>query len=190
LILDEIPHCLGRTGRMFTCEHYGIVPDMLVIGKGLGGGIFPFAALIARDTLDVMPDRALGHYTHEKNPVACAAALATIEILEDGILDHVRVLGDYTLQRLADLKARHRIVKDVRGLGLFLGVELQEASPQLSAAEAAEQVMYRSLEKGLNFKVTNGTVLTLTPALTIQRAEMDQALDILESAIAECESAA
>ncbi len=78
----------------------------------------------------------------------------------------------------------------MRGLGLFLGVELQEASPQLSAAEAAEQVMYRSLEKGLNFKVTNGTVLTLTPALTIQRAEMDQALDILESAIAECESAA
>jgi 4-aminobutyrate aminotransferase len=68
-------------------------------------------------------------------------------------------------------------------------VELQDASPHLSAAEAAEQVMYRSLEKGLNFKVTNGTVLTLTPALTIQRDEMDQALDILESAIAKCESA-
>lgn len=187
LILDEIPHCLGRTGRMFTCEHYGIVPDILVIGKGLGGGIFPLAALIARDTLDIAPDRALGHYTHEKNPVACAAALATLEVLEDGMLDHVRTLGDYTLRRLEDLKARHRIVKDVRGLGLILGVELQDVSPSLGAAEAAEQVMYRSLERGLNFKVTNGTVLTLTPALTIQSGEMDEAIDILDSVIKEVE---
>ena len=77
LILDEVPHCLGRTGRMFTFEHYGIVPDMVVIGKGLGGGIFPLAALIAREGLNqAMPEKALGHYTHEKNPVACAAALA------------------------------------------------------------------------------------------------------------------
>lgn len=185
LILDEIPHCLGRTGRMFTCEHYGIVPDMLVIGKGLGGGIFPFAALIARDTLDVMPDRALGHYTHEKNPVACAAALATIGLLEDGILDHVRSLSEYTLKRLLEMKGRHRIIKDVRGLGLMLGVELQDMSPGMKATAAAEQVMYRSLEMGLNFKVTNGTVLTLTPALTIEQGEMDQALAILDSAIGE-----
>src|SRR3954469_737147 len=68
LILDEIPHCLGRTGKMFTVEHYGILPDMLVIGKGLGGGIFPLAALIARDDLNVGGEKALGHYTHEKNP--------------------------------------------------------------------------------------------------------------------------
>lgn len=187
LILDEIPHCLGRTGRMFTCENYGIVPDILVIGKGLGGGIFPLAAMLARDTLDIAPDRALGHYTHEKNPVACAAALATLEVLEDGMLDHVRTLGEYTLRRLEELKARHRIVKDVRGLGLFLGIELQDVSPNLTAAEAAEQVMYRSLEKGLNFKVTNGTVLTLTPALTIQSSEMDEAIDILDSVIKEVE---
>ena len=68
LILDEIPQCLGRTGKMFACEHFDIVPDMLVIGKGLGGGIMPFAAMIAREELNVMADRALGHYTHEKNP--------------------------------------------------------------------------------------------------------------------------
>jgi 4-aminobutyrate aminotransferase len=187
LILDEIPHCLGRTGRMFTCEHYGIVPDMLVIGKGLGGGIFPFAALIARENLDIASDRALGHYTHEKNPVACAAALATIQILEDGVLDHVRQLGEYTLHRLHELKSRHRIIKDVRGLGLFFGVELQDSPTSLSAAEAAETVMYRCLEQGLNFKVTNGTVLTLTPPLVIQQEEMDRALQILDSAISECD---
>ena len=82
LILDEIPHCMGRTGRMFTCEHYEIEPDMLVIGKSLGGGIFPLAALIAGEGLDIAADRAIGHYTHEKNPVACAAALAAIEYLQ------------------------------------------------------------------------------------------------------------
>mgnify|MGYP001816372597 FL=1 len=81
LIFDEIPHALGRTGRMFTFENFGVVPDMVVIGKGLGGGVFPLAALIARESLDVAGEKALGHYTHEKSPVGCAAALATLEYL-------------------------------------------------------------------------------------------------------------
>jgi 4-aminobutyrate aminotransferase len=82
LILDEIPICLGRTGRMFAFEHYGIVPDMVVLGKGLGGAVFPMAALIARSDLDVAADRALGHYTHEKSSVGAAAAIATLEVIE------------------------------------------------------------------------------------------------------------
>ena len=83
LILDEVPIALGRTGTMFAFEHYGIVPDMVVLGKGLGGAVFPMAALIARRDLDVAADRALGHYTHEKSSVGCAAALATLEVIED-----------------------------------------------------------------------------------------------------------
>ncbi|NWG14475.1 MAG: aspartate aminotransferase family protein, partial [Acidobacteria bacterium] len=99
LILDEIPVCLGRTGRMFACEHYGIVPDMLVIGKGLGGGIFPLAALLAREGLDIAPDRALGHYTHEKNPVACAAGLATLEVIErENLVQRAEALGKLALE--------------------------------------------------------------------------------------------
>nr|MBC8460480.1 aspartate aminotransferase family protein [Deltaproteobacteria bacterium] len=82
LIFDEIPHALGRTGKMFTFENFDVLPDMVVIGKGLGGGVFPLAALIAREGLNVAGDRALGHYTHEKSPVGCAAALATIEYIE------------------------------------------------------------------------------------------------------------
>src|SRR5262249_54372591 len=74
LILDEIPICLGRTGTIYAFEHYGIVPDMVVIGKGLGGAVFPLAAVIARPELDVAADRAMGHYTHEKSSVGCAAA--------------------------------------------------------------------------------------------------------------------
>jgi len=125
LILDEVPHALGRTGRFFTVEHFGIVPDMLVIGKGLGGGIMPLAALIARDGLNVAADRALGHFTHEKNPVACAAGLATIaEIEERGLVRQAGRVGAWALDELRLMQARHPLVGDVRGLGLLMGVEL------------------------------------------------------------------
>lgn len=187
LILDEIPHCLGRTGKMFTCEHYGIVPDMLVIGKGLGGGIFPLAALIARGDLDVAPDRALGHYTHEKNPVACAAALAAIEYLEEeGLVERARNLSDYALQRMQDMMVNHEIIGDVRGLGLLMGMELvKDRATKERAVDEAEQMMYNALSKGLNFKLTMGNIVTLTPALTITQEEMSRALSIIEECLTE-----
>lgn len=192
LILDEIPHALGRTGKMFTCEHYNIVPDMLVIGKGLGGGIFPLAALLAREDLDVMKDRALGHYTHEKNPVACAAALAAIEYIEENaLLDHARQVGEHALGRMRAMMVERRLIGEVRGLGLLLGMELvRDRKTRERAAAEAEQVMYGALRRGLSFKVTMGNMLTLTPPLTITRGEMDRALDILSECLAEVERAA
>jgi 4-aminobutyrate aminotransferase len=181
LILDEIPTCLGRTGTLFAFEHYGIVPDIVCIGKGLGGGIFPLAALIAREGLDIMPNRALGHYTHEKNPVACAAGLATLDcILEENLLENTQRVGEHALERMRAMKDQHPIIKDIRGLGLLLGIELAED-------DHAEQVMYRALEKGLSFKITMGNILTLTPPLTITQQEMDNALDILDACFNEIE---
>jgi 4-aminobutyrate aminotransferase len=185
LILDEIPLCLGRTGKMFVVEHYEIEPDMLVIGKGLGGGIFPMAALLAREEFNLAQDRALGHYTHEKNPVAAAAALATLEYIErEHLLERVRQLGDYALDRLREMQRRHSIIGDIRGLGLLLGIELvKDRQTMERALVESEKVMYESLRLGLNFKVTMGNVLTLTPPLTITREELDLALNILERAI-------
>lgn len=181
LILDEIPHCLGRTGKMFTCEHYDIVPDMVVLGKGLGGGIFPLAALVVREELDVAPERALGHYTHEKNPVACAAALAAIEVIEsEGLLERARALGDAAMDRMRDMQQRHACVRDVRGLGLLLGMEL-DAGSDGESSDLAEQMMYAALQRGLSFKLSMGSVLTLTPPLTVSADEMSQAFDILDS---------
>ena len=180
LILDEIPHALGRTGKMFTVEHYGIVPDMLVIGKGLGGGIFPLAALFARESFDIAGAGALGHYTHEKNPVACAAALAAIEVVEEeNLLDRSEELGAYAIAQLNEMKRRHNIIGDVRGLGLMLGVEIVHDR----ANDLAEEIMYHALSKGLSFKLTMGNILLLVPALTITREEMDTALDILDVCI-------
>lgn len=183
LILDEIPTCLGRTGRMFACAHYGVVPDMLVIGKGLGGGVFPLAALIAREGLNVAGERALGHYTHEKNPVACAAALATIALLEEEVLAHAQAMGAYAIAQLRALAARHPIIGDVRGIGLMLGVELLHPGTRTRATEEAERVMYAALSRGLSFKLTMGNILTLTPALTITQAEFDEAIGILDASL-------
>jgi len=189
LILDEIPHCLGRTGKMFTCENFDVVPDMLVIGKGLGGGIFPLAALIAREDLDIASDIALGHYTHEKNPVACAAALATIECLEqEDLIANARNVGDHALNRLEAMMERHESIGAARGLGLLMGIELiKDHQTKEPAVDMAEQVMYSALEKGLSFKVTMGNIITLTPPLTITRDEMDKALDILDQCLSEAE---
>jgi 4-aminobutyrate aminotransferase len=185
LILDEIPHCLGRTGKMFTCEHFDVVPDMLVIGKGLGGGIFPLAALIAREDLDVAPEQALGHYTHEKNPVACAAALAALEYIEEQkLVENAKNVGEYALQRMRAMMDKYEIIGEARGLGLLMGMELvKDRATRAPARDEAEQVMYAALSKGLSFKVTMGNIITLTPPLTITRAEMDYALDILETCL-------
>jgi 4-aminobutyrate aminotransferase len=189
LILDEIPTALGRTGAMFACEHYGVIPDMLVLGKGLGGGIMPLAALTARKGLDVAADRALGHYTHEKSPVACAAALATIRYIEEhGLIVRARDLGRHALDRLRAMQARHRLIGDVRGMGLLLGVELvTDRATRVRATDAAEAVMYQALSRGLSFKVTMGNVLTLAPPLIITRAELDRALDIVDACLTDVE---
>jgi 4-aminobutyrate aminotransferase len=189
LILDEIPHCLGRTGKMFSCQHFDVVPDMLVIGKGLGGGIFPLAALMARKDLDIMPDRALGHYTHEKNPVACAAAIATIKCLEnENLLANAEKMGSYAMDRMQEMMNRHKMVGAVRGLGLLMGIELvKDRQTKEPAVEETERVMYNALSKGLNFKVTMGNIITMTPPLTITKQEIDRALDILDECLDEVE---
>ncbi len=187
LILDEVPICLGRTGRMFAFEHYGIVPDMVVLGKGLGGAIFPMAALIARRDLDIAPDRALGHYTHEKSSVGCAAALATLEVIEnERLLERSRELGARALERMREMKRRHRLVSDVRGIGLLLGVELARAG--VPAKREAEQVMYHCLAHGLSFKVGQGNVLTLSPPLVIEERDLERAMAILDAALTAVET--
>ena len=190
LIFDEIPHALGRTGKMFTFENFGVTPDIVVLGKGLGGGIMPFAGIIAREELDVAANRALGHYTHEKSPVASAAALATINYIEkNNLMNHARKLGQYALNRLNEMKQHHPLIGDVRGLGLFLGIELvKDQKTRERATDEAETVMYESLTKGLSFKLTMGNIITLTPALTITKDEMDQALAIIEESINQVET--
>ena len=189
LIFDEIPHALGRTGKMFTCENFGVTPDILVIGKGLGGGIFPLAAVLIKEELDIAGDRALGHYTHEKNPVACAAALATIEYIEDkNLAENAHRLGNFALDKMRTMMEEHPILGDVRGLGLLMGMELvRDRRTKERANDEAEALMYTALSRGLSFKLTMGNILTLTPPLTITQSELEQALQIIEDSLTEVE---
>jgi 4-aminobutyrate aminotransferase len=186
LIFDEIPTGLGKTGRMFASDHDGVTPDILVMGKALGGGILPIAAVLARPELDVGGDWAFGHYTHEKNPVTATAALTTIRIIEEeGLVANAAKIGAEALARLREMQTRWPQIGDVRGRGLLLGVELvTDRTTKTPAKELAEAVMYAALDRGLSFKTTMGNVLTLTPPLTITSEEMTRALDILDDAIA------
>lgn len=185
LIFDEIPTGLGKTGRFFAAEHDGAAPDIVVLGKALGGGVLPIAACIARADLDLAGDYAFGHYTHEKNPVTAAAALATLEVIErEQLVANAARVGAYALERLHDMKARHRLIGDVRGRGLLLGLDLvTDRDAKTPASEAAEQVLYAALARGLSFKTTMGNVLTLTPPLITTREQMGQALDILDQCL-------
>jgi 4-aminobutyrate aminotransferase len=186
LIVDEIPSCLGRTGAMFACEHFGVTPDILVIGKGLGGGIMPMAAMIARGDLDIAPQASLGHFTHEKSPVGAAAALATLDVIaEEGLVERARTLGAAHLDRLRDLVARHDFLTEARGIGLVFGIAVGGDN----AERRADAILYGALERGLSFKVGGGNVLTLCPPLTATTDELDRALSILDQACADTEPA-
>ena len=184
LIFDETAVCLGRTGRLFAFEHEEVAPDILILGKGLGGGILPLAAIVARMDLDIAPDKALGHYTHEKNPMACAAALATIEtIVEEGLVERSESLGELVLARLSEMKPASAVIGDVRGRGLLFGLDLVlDQNEKTPAVDLADRILYFCLEMGLSFKVSHGSFLTLTPPLTIAEDDLDHALNILETA--------
>jgi 4-aminobutyrate aminotransferase len=147
--------------------------------------VLPIAACVARAELNVAGAFAFGHYTHEKNPVSSAAALATLRVIErDGLVEHAARLGAHALERMHDLRDRHAIVGDVRGRGLLLGIELvRDRDTRERASDAAEAVLYGALSRGLSFKTTMGNVLTLTPPLVTTFAEMDRALDIIDECL-------
>ena len=188
LIFDEIPTGLGKSGKMFACEHDETVPDILVIGKALGGGIMPIAAVLAKPELDILGEYALGHYTHEKNPVSSKAALTTIQIIEEeGLVENAEKLGHHAIERLNLLKEKHPSIGDVRGRGLLFGVELVIDKDKKPAKDLAEEVFYRCLNKGLSFKISMGNVLTLTPPLILTKPQMDFAIDTISECLGNAE---
>ena len=161
---------------------------MVVIGKGLGGGVLPLAALLATEELnEVCATKALGHYTHEKNPVSCAAGLATIDfIFEHDLMNNASTLGEHCMERMRGMMERQPLIGDVRGIGLLMGIELVvDRGTKERAYDAAERVMYSALERGLSFKLTMGNIITLCPPLTVTAEEMDMAFEVLEECIIE-----
>ncbi len=181
LIFDEIGTCMGRTGTWHAFERYGIVPDAVVMGKALGAGLGPLAACAIRaDRVppDLTRDIALGHYTHEKNPLAATASLEAIKVIEDeGLLHRAEVFGAKSLAAMTDRLGKLPGVVAVRGVGMMFAVELKDEAH-------AERVMYACLRNGLSFKVSSGRVLTLVAPINLDESIMNWAIDLLASVLA------
>lgn len=186
LIIDDIPNGMGRSGEWFTYQAYDIEPDMLCIGKGLGGGLVPIAAMVTKDKYNTAEQISMGHYTHEKSPIGCAAALATMEAIEqDGLLDKAKADSQFMREKLLEMKAKYPVIGDVRGIGMLWGIELvTDHESKARAYDEAEAVLYQCLNNGVSFKVSQGNVIQLSPPLIITRAQLTEALAIFEEAIA------
>lgn len=187
LIIDDIPNGMGRSGEWFTHQAYDIEPDILCIGKGLGGGLVPIAAMITKDKYNTAEQISMGHYTHEKSPIGCAAALATIEAIEnENLLEKAKSDSQFMRDELLRMKEQYPLIGDVRGIGLLWGVELvTDKESKQRAYDEAEAVLYQCLSNGLSFKVSQGNVIQLSPPLIITRQQLKQALAIFEQAIAD-----
>ncbi|EMN7267786.1 TPA: aspartate aminotransferase family protein [Vibrio parahaemolyticus] len=186
LIIDDIPNGMGRSGEWFTYQAYDIEPDMLCIGKGLGGGLVPIAAMVTKDKYNTAEQISMGHYTHEKSPIGCAAALATMEAIEqEGLLDKTKADSQFMREKLFEMKAKYSVIGDVRGIGMLWGIELvTDHESKARAYDEAEAVLYQCLNNGVSFKVSQGNVIQLSPPLIITREQLTEALAIFEEAIA------
>jgi 4-aminobutyrate aminotransferase len=184
LVVDEIQSGFGRTGKMFACDHWGIEPDILCVAKGIASGM-PLGAMIARDEISTWGRSAHGS-TFGGNPVACAAALATIQIIQDGLVENAAAVGSYLKARLTALKSTHGVISDVRGLGLMIGIELgrQDAS-RVPDPQLRDQVMQKCFETGLLVLNCGESVLRFCPPLIVSRAEVDTAVGIFDAVLAE-----
>ena len=181
---DEIQSGMGRTGRMWACEHSGVVPDILVTAKGIASGM-PLGLTVARADIMNWPPGAHAS-TFGGNPVALAAALETIRLLEDKYIANADQMGRYILDRLQGWPAKHRNVGNVRGKGLMIGIELvkdqtsREPHPQLR-----QQVVERAFQQGLLVLGCGESTLRLMPPLIVEQHQADFALDVLERVIVE-----
>jgi len=177
LILDEVQVGMGRTGKMFAHEHFGIAPDIMTLAKALAGGA-PIGTMLAREEIAQAFVPGTHGSTFGGNPLVCAAALATVRtMLEDGILNRAEEMGDYLLGELEALRDKFpALVKEVRGIGLMIGMGL---------AVPGGDIVKRGHELGLLLNVTHDTVLRFVPPLTVSKAEVDEMIGILSGILAE-----
>lgn len=172
LIFDEVQTGMGRTGTLFAYEQLGVEPDIMTLAKGLGGGM-PIGACLAKDAVAAVFTAGTHASTFGGNPLACAAGLAVCRILIEGrVLEQARRMGDYLAKGLADFKDRHRAVRDVRGLGLLQGLEVEID---------AKAVVADCLTRGVLVNATSERVLRFVPPLIITQAEIDRVLETLSS---------
>ncbi|NVO00315.1 MAG: aminotransferase class III-fold pyridoxal phosphate-dependent enzyme, partial [Geobacteraceae bacterium] len=177
LILDEVQVGMGRTGKLFAYEHFGVTPDIMTLAKALASGA-PIGTMLAREDVAVAFVPGTHGSTFGGNPLVCAAALETVRtILEDGILNRCEEIGEYLIGELESLQKKFpAVVKNVRGIGLMIGMGLHIPGGE---------IVKKGHEKGLLLNVTHDTVLRFVPPLIVSKAEVDEMIKILSAILAE-----
>jgi 4-aminobutyrate aminotransferase len=188
LIADEVQSGIGRTGKWWGIEHFGVEPDIITSAKGLASGM-PLGAMIARRSLMTWEPGAHGS-TFGGNPVSCAAALATIRLVKDGYMQNAAQMGEYLLGALREMQARHPLIGDVRGIGLMIGLEIvEDRETRAPAPDLRDQIIAHAFQRGLLLLGAGESALRLMPPLMVDRTTADEALGILERALDAVEAA-
>jgi 4-aminobutyrate aminotransferase len=189
LIFDEVQSGIGRTGKMFAAEHFDVVPDIMTLAKGLGSGL-PIGMVVAKASIMQKWKRGAHGNTFGGNPVCCAAALATIELVQNGMMANAAAVGDYFMAKLRELQARHQVIGEVRGRGLMIGMELVTDRASKAPAKAlCDKIVDRAYYNGLLLLACGKSTLRFMPPLSVTRAEVDEAMAILEQTLNECTAA-
>ena len=186
LIADEVQSGAGRTGKMFACEHWGLKPDIVTMAKGLGSGL-PIGLVTAKKTIMQQWKRGAHGNTYGGNPLCCAAASATLDLVENGFMENAAQMGEYLMGRLQEMQARYPdLIGQVRGKGLMIGIELITDRVTRKPAKAfADQLLHTAYQKGLLLLTCGVSTVRLMPPLMIDRALCDEALELLDAALAE-----
>jgi 4-aminobutyrate aminotransferase len=181
-IADEVQSGMGRTGRMFASEHFGVVPDIVCLAKGIASGM-PLGAIIARaEIMDWGPGSHAS--TFGGNPVSCVAALETIKLLEEELMANARTVGRHLKGRLVELMGKHRLVGDVRGLGLMIGMELvRDRATKEAASTERDEIVQLCFRRGLLLLGCGMSTLRFCPPLVITKEQADVAVDILDDVL-------
>ena len=186
LVFDEVQSGIGRTGRMFACEHEdeGVEPDVLLTAKGLGSGM-PIGAIIAKESV-MKWERGAHGSTFGGNPVCCAAALATLDLVEGGLMANAHVMGKRLLEAMQRLAERHAVIGDVRGLGLMVGVEfVKDRKTREPAREIVEELVQRAFKRGLLILGAGRSSLRLAPPLVVDEYDVDTAVGLIDEILTE-----
>jgi len=188
LVADEVLTGMGRTGKWLCMEHWEVLPDVVTLGKGLGNG-FPVTACVAREGIMENFDRISASSSYGGNPMACAAALASVEVIEEeGLLENSRQLGEVALKRMLKMKEEHSIIGDVRAQGCLMGIELvKDRATKEPFDEAGAMVYVKAFRKGLAW-IPAGHILRMSPPLIMNEEELAVGLDIIDEAIGETEA--
>ena len=185
LIFDEVQSGIGRSGKIFAAEHFGVAPDIMTLAKGLGSGL-PIGMVVAKKSIMEKWQRGAHGNTFGGNPLCCAAALATIDLVEREYAANAARVGEYFINKLRELKLRYDCIGDVRGKGLMLGMELVEnRSTKTPAADLCERLVTRAYYNGLLLLMCGQSTIRFMPPLMITNADVDEALTILTASLDE-----